>query len=118
MSSTGDKSVLMHRVIMNINSIDNQCDHFNRNKKDNRKKNLRVIDQQHNNWNKGLQLNNFSGVTGVRWNKKAKRWVAYIGRKHLGSFKNIEDAIKIRKKAEKDYFGDWSYDNNKERRTK
>ncbi len=48
------------------------------------------------------QPNNTSGVTGVL--KKAKHWVAQIGAEgnnyQLGSYKNIEDAVKIRKEAE------------------
>ncbi len=49
------------------------------------------------------QLNNTSGVTGV--SKKAKHWVAQIGtggkNYRLGSYKNKDDAVKIRKDAEK-----------------
>lgn len=50
---------------------------------------------------------NTSGVTGVNWLKKNKKWRAYItvGNKqvHLGSFENKEDAIKARKEAEIKY---------------
>lgn len=31
-------------------------------------------------------------------------------RMHLGRFKKIEDAIKVRKEAEEKYFGEFSYD--------
>lgn len=53
--------------------------------------------------------NNKSGVKGVFFEKKTERWRANIwfkGKSHyLGSFENKEDAIKARKKAEKEMFG-------------
>lgn len=55
-----------------------------------------------------LRKNNTSGCTGVTYNNNNKNWRASIffkGKKiNLGSFKNIEDAIKTRKKAEEKYF--------------
>lgn len=110
-STCDDEYIIMHRLIMDENNPEIQVDHFNRNKKDNRKKNLKSLTPQHNNWNKGLQINNESGVTGVRFNKEAQKWIAYIMRKHLGTFNSFEDAVKARKKAEKKYFGEYSYNN-------
>ena len=37
--------------------------------------------------------------------------VAYIMRKHLGTFNSFEEAVKARKKAEQKYFGEYSYNN-------
>ncbi|PWL52934.1 MAG: AP2 domain-containing protein [Clostridium cadaveris] len=55
-----------------------------------------------------LLKNNTSGITGVTWNKTRKRWVAQIVFKNqyfmLGRFKNKEDAIAVRKEAEKKLF--------------
>lgn len=55
-----------------------------------------------------IRKNNTSGYTGVTYNNKNKTWRANIffkGKKiNLGSFKNIEDAIKARKEAEEKYF--------------
>lgn len=110
-SNEDDKQIITHRLIMNVKDVDVQVDHFNRNKKDNRKENLRPVSPQHNNWNKGLQQNNKSGVTGVRWNKKSQKWIAYIMYNHLGSFNSFEDAVKARKRAEEKYFGEYSYNN-------
>ena len=110
-SSENNKQIIMHRLIMDIEDINVQVDHFNRNRKDNRKENLKYLSPQHNNWNKGLQKNNESGVTGVRWNKEAQKWIAYIMRKHLGTFNSFEDAVKARKRAEQKYFGEYSYNN-------
>ena len=110
-STCDDEYILMHRLIIDENNPEMQVDHFNRNKKDNRKENLRSLTPQHNNWNRGLQQNNESGVTGVRWNKEAQKWVAYIMCKHLGTFNSFEDAVKARKRAEQKYFGEYSYNN-------
>lgn len=106
-----DAYILMHRFLMNEKDSEIEVDHFNRNRKDNRRGNLKSITRQHNNWNKGLQTNNESGVTGVRFNKEAQKWVAYIMRKHLGTFNSFDDAVKARKKAEQKYFGEYSYNN-------
>ncbi len=52
--------------------------------------------------------NNTSGCKGVCWDKKNQNWKAYIyfqnKRYHLGSYKDINLAIKARKAAEKKYF--------------
>lgn len=59
-------------------------------------------------FNKRTSKRNTSGHTGVSFNKKDKRWIAYIvvqGKRHyLGSFLCIEDAINARETAEKKYF--------------
>ena len=110
-SSENKKEIIMHRLIMDENNPEMQVDHFNRNKKDNRKENLKSVTPQHNNWNRGMNQNNKSGVTGVRWNKEAQKWVAYIMCKHLGTFNSFEDAVKARKRAEQKYFGEYSYNN-------
>ena len=110
-STCDDEYILMHRLIIDENNPEMQVDHFNRNRKDNRKENLKSVTPQHNNWNRGMNQNNKSGVTGVRWNKEAQKWVAYIMRKHLGTFNRFEDAVKARKKAEQKYFGEYSYNN-------
>lgn len=54
-----------------------------------------------------LSTNNTSGIKGLSWAKREKKWRAYIiiGKKHihLGYFKNKEDAIKARLEAEEKY---------------
>lgn len=55
-----------------------------------------------------IPISNTSGVKGVYWGKKAKKWIAQIRfqRKtiYLGSFANKQDAINARKEAEEKYF--------------
>lgn len=49
-----------------------------------------------------------SGVKGVSWDKRKRKWRSYIMLKekyeHLGYFKSLEKAIKARQKAEEELF--------------
>jgi hypothetical protein len=45
---------------------------------------------------KPYQTDTPSGIKGVTWNKKAKQWIVRHGQKHIGCFKNLEDAIKAK----------------------
>lgn len=61
--------------------------------------------------NRELNKNNTSGHTGVSWNKTKGKWVARIqfqkNMYYLGAFENIDDAIKARKEAEKEIYGNF-----------
>lgn len=58
-----------------------------------------------------IPKNNKSGVKGVSWNTKRKKWVAQIrfqGKNYyLGRYEKIEDAIFARKEAEEKMFGEF-----------
>jgi len=73
-----------------------QLDHINGDKDDNRIENLRVANDSQNQANVGLSRRNKSGVKGVSWNARRKKWTAEIRvntkGKHLGYFDRIEDA--------------------------
>lgn len=53
-------------------------------------------------------VNNTSGIKGVTWDKRKKKWKAQICFKrtqyNLGTYDNIEDAAKARKDAEEKFF--------------
>lgn len=55
-----------------------------------------------------LMSNNTSGHRGVSWCSSRGKWHAYIGIKgrriSLGSYDNINEAVKAREKAEDEYF--------------
>lgn len=59
--------------------------------------------------NTRLATNSMSGVKGISWRKNERRWYANImvsgHAVRLGSFRDIEDAINARIKAEIKYFG-------------
>lgn len=82
-----------------------QIDHINQDRLDNRFSNLREVTNKENNKNSTMQKNNTSGYTGVSFD--GKRWVAYITvddkKKHLGRYKDKNEAILARKIAEKKY---------------
>lgn len=70
-------------------------------------KNLREASQSCNMRNTGTPKNNTSGIKGVSWDNKSKKWdpsIQVFGRKkHLGFCDKIEDAVKLRWEAEKEY---------------
>lgn len=109
-----EKIVRMHRIIMNVKNRDIIVDHINHIKNDNRKKNLRVGTSSNNNMNRVPLFEDKE--PGVTWDKQTCKWRAYITVNYkkidLGRFVNYEDAIAVRKKAEEQYFGEWSYDNS------
>lgn len=75
-------------------------DHINGVTTDNRLENLRDVSHRDNQRNMRRPRSNASGVTGVNWHKRDKRWRAFIevsGRSiHLGNFQNMEDAVAAR----------------------
>lgn len=102
-----NKNHRAHRVIwaiMHGRWPDDNIDHINGVKSDNRLVNLRDVPQSVNMRNMVKLRANTSGICGVLWHKKAQKWVAQIslhGRQtYLGIFDNIEDATAARKAAE------------------
>lgn len=87
-------------------TMPNEVDHDNGVRSDNRIDNLRDSSRAGNMKNKGMRKDNRSGVTGVGWHAKDRRWVAHIkvdGKfRRLGGFVEKDDAIAARLKAEKE----------------
>lgn len=98
-----------HRIIwvMVTGETPDQIDHQNGCRSDNRWFNLRDVSNQENSRNQKLKITNSSGVTGVSWHIRLKKWVAHIrvdGRaKFLGGFSEFDDAVKSRLDAEREY---------------
>lgn len=71
--------------------------------------NCRWVSMSIQEFNKRTLARNTSGRTGVSFNKKQRKWIAYIHANkqfhYLGSFLRIEDAINARETAEKMYYG-------------
>ena len=107
--SINGKIIPIHRFVSNPKD-DELVDHINRNKKDNRKSNLRNTNKGVNAFNCDVRKNNTSGVTGVWYRKDTKRWASEIkvnGKKvSLGCFPTFEQAVKARKEGESKYYGD------------
>lgn len=106
--------ILMHRLILGLEKNDGKIgDHINGNRLDNRKINLRIVTPAQNSMNRPTLLSsNTSGVTGVSWNKRQRKWHSYIWfnkkRIHLGYFENLDEAVDIRLKAEVTYFKEYA----------
>lgn len=89
---------------------ENQIDHENRIKDDNRLCNLREVSNQCNLRNTSNFSHNSSGVKGIGWHSRDKKWQAYIAVDgkliHLGLFENFDDAVHAR--YEKEVELNWS----------
>lgn len=86
---------------------ENVIDHIDRNPKNDRRVNLRHVSQQCNTRNCKISSNNTSGVTGVVWDKRYKKWAGQISISrrniHLGRYHKLIDAVRARWEAEKKY---------------
>lgn len=87
---------------------EHQIDHIDGNKLNNCIYNLRDVTNRENNRNKSRPSNNSSGVSGVFFHKKYKKYYVTITGKngfriHLGQFNNLLDAAAMRLSAEKDH---------------
>jgi len=79
-------------------------DHIDRNPSNNRINNLREATHGENQQNKKAYANSLTGVKGVGWNKRMKKWRARIQHEGrivlLGCFSSMQEAIDARKAAE------------------
>lgn len=100
------KTIQLARLILNApkNTV---VDHINRNTLDNRKCNLRIVNNSLNAINSKVRTDNVSGFKGVSWDKSRKLYRAYITKNrkliNLGRFKTLESAVDARKIAELKY---------------
>ena len=111
-----DSKISLHEFLTG----EKYLDHENHDPSDNRRCNLRVrtnsntTNQGFNNINHKKRKDNTSGYTGVAFDNQRQKWMAYIGVNYktidLGRFDNIDDAIKARQKAEKEYYPNFNYD--------
>jgi len=113
------KCFMYHNVCWYLKTGEQPCeftnmitvDHINRNGHDNRWENLRKCTKMEQNINRGKFTNTNNPYPGVRRmeNRKViKEWEVTIGvngdNKYLGSFHTYEEAMAVRKEAEKKYW--------------
>lgn len=102
-----------HRIIFQMFNgyAPDYVDHIDGNTQNNMISNLREATNSLNQANAKMRHDNSSGVKGVTWHKKAKKWQASITihgkKKHLGLFDRLEDAQAIREQAAVDAFDDY-----------
>lgn len=111
-----NKQILLHRyLVLGEDSVYDQVtlvDHKSRDKRDNRRNNLRVANPVENARNTSMSKKNTSGHIGVSRCSRGNKWRSFItvNRKYisLGQFDDINDAIAARKEAEIKYFGEFA----------
>lgn len=104
------KKYLAHRLVYCLAYgawADQQIDHINGVRTDNRLNNLRLASNAENHRNQKMPSTNTSGAVGVYLERRTGSWIAqiYADRKkvHLGTFANKEAAISARGQAEIQY---------------
>ena len=116
LTKINNTSLLLHRLIMGVDDFNVQVDHIKHKRYDNRKSQIRIVDNSKNQMNTITRKDNTSGQKGVAWHRGSMKWYAYINkdkkRINLGYYDNIEDAINARINAENKYHNEYSYDNS------
>ncbi len=107
-----DKGDKLHHLIMGKPPEGMVIDHINRDPKDNRKANLRIVTLHQNAQNISKQKNNTSGFRGVWYRKDLKKWQADIKvnykKLYLGIYKSKEEAALAYNEAAIKYFGEYA----------
>lgn len=109
------KNWRMHWEIVGKPAKGLEVDHINRNKLDNRRRNLRIVTKSQNVRNRGKTSVNKSGFKGVSWQSVFKKWRATIvvnkKQLHLGYFNTPAKAHKAYCKANIKYYGKYGSTN-------
>ncbi len=83
----------------------NEIDHLNRDRADNRIDNLRDVSRLVNSHNIGAHKGSISGQKGVAWHSRNRKWQVQMrvnGVHHyIGQFKDLHEAVNARLEAEK-----------------
>lgn len=107
--------VKAHRVIWAMQTgawPQDEIDHTNQDKLDNRWSNLRSATSSENSINRPVKNNTSSKYVGVSWSKVCKKWHAYIGKErkkyNLGFFECEIEAAKTYDKAARNLHGEFA----------
>ena len=86
-------------------------DHIDGNRLNNTRSNIRFVTPSQNMYNRKTSDKNKCGQNGVYFHKETGRWATEIATEHkkvhLGLFSDKNEAIKTRKLAEKELFGEY-----------
>jgi hypothetical protein len=105
------ENYLAHRLIWRMVTGEwptHQIDHEDRDRANNRWKNIRPATNKQNSENLTVRSDSTSGVTGVCWDRRRGFWRAYLNHHGkqipLGSHATFDLAVAARKAAEKVFF--------------
>lgn len=106
------RTIRMH-IVINQTPPGLRTDHWNGNKLDNRRDNLRKATAIQNAENTTRpHKNNTSGHKGIYWHKRDKAWRVQLTVNYkkifVGNYSTIEEAIKARNSAYDKYHGKWA----------
>lgn len=93
-------TIYLHNFLFGYAPDGKEWDHINRNPLDNRRANLRIVTHQKNMMNQKIRRDNTSGTPGVGWSKCNKKWMTRHGKRYIGIFDSIEEAIAARHREE------------------
>lgn len=100
----------IHHEIVGKPPVGLVVDHINRNVRDNRASNLRIVSQRVNSRNSKLNSKGKTPYHGVSWSKLDKKWSSRLTLNdrniYLGLYDNLEEAISARLCGESIYWGD------------
>lgn len=114
--TVGGKCLLAHRVAFALTRgwwPENEIDHINGIKSDNRIINLREATKRQNEANKGVSKSSCTGLKGVSFRKSRNKFVARISngekRRFLGLFDTAQEAHEAYCKAAKEMHGEFAW---------
>ena len=101
------RSIFLHQFIVNANG--KTVDHINGDTFDNRKSNLRIVEDSNNSKNrKSRNSNNTSGYRKVSWSKSESKWLVQlqINKKNtvFGKFDDVHEAGKFAEEMRQKYY--------------
>lgn len=109
-TSQNRSSLYIHRLLLGAEAEGRFVDHINGNGLDNRRENLRVVNNRQNQMNRKPVRRD--GLKGIAFNKKAKRWQAAIRindrNVHLGLFDDKYSAARAYASAAHKHFGEFA----------
>ena len=105
------KMCYLHRLIMKLKKNE-MCDHINGDGLDNRRLNLRIVNNSQNQMNSIKRIIKSSQYIGVSWHNESKKWQSKIQFNHclhyLGVFTDEMDAAKAYYEAARKLGGEYA----------
>lgn len=107
-SAAKRKTILLHRYLLEVTDPRIEVDHLDHNGLNNRKSNLRPLIHSHNTQNKRAYKNSSTGIRGVCFDKKTKKYRCSIqsnGKTLFAKYvDSLEEAARLVRKKRKEIF--------------